>query len=405
MISPAMSSSVADPGAEETRRLKKSAARHMPPTYTQAPFVVSHGRGSELFDLEGSRYLDFTGGIAVNALGHCHPAVVAAIREQAAKLIHASNLHTHPGYVAMCERLVELSCGDSVFLTNSGSEAMEAALKLARRYFHSQGENRPRFVATQNSFHGRTLGATSVTGQNAYREGYQPLFDTTLVPFNDIDAIRGALDRDVAAVIIEPIQGNGGIHVANDDYLQALQRRCRDTGTLLVVDEIQTGAARTGRWWGYQHADIEPDIIAMAKGIGGGMPLGAMVSRHELTACLTAGSHGSTFGGNPVSCAAGLATLNIIRDEGLTDRAAALGSYFREKLELLNLARVEAVRGRGLMIGIALREPAGPVRDAARRQGLLLTLGGPHVIRVLPPLNVTTQEIDEALCHLAALLD
>ncbi len=376
----------------------------MPPTYTQAPFVASHGRGSELFDLEGSRYLDFTGGIAVNALGHCHPAVVAAIQEQAARLIHASNLHTHPGYVTMCERLVELSCGDSVFLTNSGAEAMEAALKLARRHFHFQGENRPRFVATQNSFHGRTLGAISVTGQTSYREGYAPLFDTTLVPFNDSEALSAAIDRDVAAVVIEPIQGNGGIHVASNDYLQTLQRHCRNSGTLLVVDEIQTGAARTGRWWGYQHSGIEPDIIAMAKGIGGGMPLGAMVSRRELTDCLTAGSHGSTFGGNPVSCAAGLATLDVIQDQGLADRASALGSYFREKLESLDLARVEAIRGQGLMIGVALNEPAGPIRNAARERGLLLTLGGTHVLRVLPPLTATTEEVDEALHHLSALL-
>lgn len=388
----------------DTASLKRLAESHMVPTYAQAPFVASHGRGSDLYDLEGNRYLDFTGGIAVNALGHSHPRVVDAICQQAHKIIHTSNLHTHPGYVALCHRLVELTCGDSVFLTNSGSEAMEAALKLARRHFHHRGTPRERFVATENSFHGRTLGATSVTGQTSYREGYGPLFDTRLVPFNDIEAMRGAIDETVAAVVIEPIQGNGGIHVATDAYLQAITERCRETSTLLIVDEVQTGGGRTGRWWGYEHSGITPDILTLAKAIGGGMPVGAMVSRRELTECFTPGSHGSTFGGNPVSCAAGLATLEVIATEGLVERAASAGAAFQEKLRALPSSRVVEVRGRGLMIGVALSDAAKPVRDAARERGLLITLGGPNVLRVLPPLNATDAEFDEAFALLADAL-
>ncbi|MEO1173028.1 MAG: aminotransferase class III-fold pyridoxal phosphate-dependent enzyme [Myxococcota bacterium] len=334
----------------DTLEIKGRAERYMVPTYAQAPFVVSHGAGSELYDLDGRRYLDFTGGIAVNALGHCHPRVVEAIREQAGRIIHASNLHTHPGYVALCRRLAKLNGADSVFLTNSGSEAMEAALKLARRHFHHLGRPRQRFVATVGSFHGRTLGATSITGQRAHREGYGDLLENTLVPFNDAKAACAAIDESVAAVIVEPIQGNGGIHVADDAFLQAIAARCGHTGTLLIVDEIQTGGGRTGRWWGYQHAGIAPDIVAVAKAIGGGMPLGAMISRRELTACFAIGSHGSTFGGNPVSCAAGLATLDVIDEEQLSERAGRVGSAFQEKLRRIDSSSVAEIRGRGLMI-------------------------------------------------------
>ncbi|MEM6731777.1 MAG: acetylornithine/succinylornithine family transaminase [Myxococcota bacterium] len=390
--------------ALSTETIKGLAESLMVPTYAQAPFVVSHGRGSELFDLDGRRYLDFTGGIAVNALGHSHPKVVAAICEQAQKILHTSNLHTHPGYVAMCQRLAELTGGDSIFLTNSGSEAMEAALKLARRHFHDTGSPRTRFVATVNSFHGRTLGAVSVTGQPSYREGYGPLFETQLVPFNDLEAMRSAIDETVAAVVIEPIQGNGGIHVATDAYLQGIEARCRETGSLLIVDEIQTGGGRTGRWWGYEHSGIRPDILTVAKAIGGGMPVGAMVSRRELTQCFTPGSHGSTFGGNPVSCAAGLATLETIATEGLVDRAADAGAAFQEKLRAINSPRVSEVRGRGLMLGVALDGPAKAVRDRARDAGLLITLGGPTVLRVLPPLNASDAEFSEATELLAQAL-
>ncbi|MEO0815066.1 MAG: aminotransferase class III-fold pyridoxal phosphate-dependent enzyme, partial [Myxococcota bacterium] len=274
---------------------------------------------------------------------------------------------------------------------------MEAALKLARRHFHHRGEKRERFVATRNSFHGRTLGATSVTGQSSYREGYGPLFETELVPFNDVEAMTAAIDTSVAAVMLEPIQGNGGIHVATDEYLQATAKKCQETGTLLVIDEIQTGGGRTGRWWGYEHSGITPDILTVAKAIGGGMPVGAMISRRELTSCFTPGSHGSTFGGNPVSCAAGLKTLEIIAKEGLVERAGDLGESFRDKLRSIASPRIAEVRGRGLMIGVALNEPAKPVRDKAIEHGLLVTLGGPQVLRALPPLNSTTDEIDEAV--------
>ncbi|MEM6533267.1 MAG: acetylornithine/succinylornithine family transaminase [Myxococcota bacterium] len=388
----------------DTLEIKSRAEHFMVPTYAQAPFVVSHGLGSELFDLDGRRYLDFTGGIAVNALGHCHPKVVEAIRDQAGRIIHSSNLHTHPGYVALCQRLAELTGGDSVFLTNSGSEAMEAALKLARRHFHGKGTPRQRFVATVGSFHGRTFGATSITGQPAHREGYGDLLDSRLVPFNDVSAMESAIDETVAAVIIEPVQGNGGIHVARDEYLQAIETRCRHTGTLLVVDEIQTGGGRTGRWWGHEHSGISPDIIAAAKAIGGGMPVGAMISRRELTACFAVGSHGSTFGGNPVACAAGLATLEVLATERLPQRASELGAVFQAKLRAIESARIAEVRGRGLMIGVALNESAKPVRDAARDAGLLITLGGPQVLRILPPLNAKEDEVDEAVETLRAVL-
>ncbi len=388
-----------------TADLVATARARMATTYAPAPFVIDRGEGMYLWDLDGTRYLDFTSGIGVNAVGHCHPEVVEAIREQAGRYCHTANLLYHAGHIEMCERLCELSFGDRVFLTNSGVEAGEAALKLARRYAFKRGETRPTFVATHGSFHGRSIATLSVTGQESYREGYGPLLpDVTLVPFADVEALRAVVDGRTAAVILEPIQGNSGIKVAPDDYLRGVREICDAAGCLLIFDEIQSGVGRSGKWWAHEHAGVTPDIMMVAKGVGGGLPLGAMVTSEVVGAAFTPGSHGTTFGGNPVCCAAGLACLRIIERDDLLGRATRLGERLRAGLRALEHPRIREVRGRGLMVGVEIDGAAKDVRSRLRERNLLTTLGGPSVIRLLPPLIVEEAHIDEAVAMIGAAL-
>jgi acetylornithine/N-succinyldiaminopimelate aminotransferase len=384
----------------ETQELQKRASAHMMACYSPFPFIVGRGQGTRLWDLDGREYLDFTTGIAVNALGHAHPEVVGAITKQAALFCHTSNMFQHRPYIELCERLCELSFGSKVFLANSGAEAMEAAMKLARRYFFDKGETRPEFVATTGSFHGRTLGALSITGQDTYRKGFEPFLPSaTLLPFGDIEAMKKAVSSKTAAVILEPIQGNSGIVVPPAGYLKAVRDLCSERGALFIADEIQTGVGRTGRWFAYQHEGITPDIMTVAKAIGGGLPLGAMITNEELGKTFSLNVHGSTFGGNPVACAAGLATLRVLGAPGFIERVAQAGSDFIAQLRELGQKRpvIKEVRGRGLMIGVALTEAAKPYQVKMREQGLLTTASGQSVLRLLPPLNVTDEELAKAL--------
>lgn len=370
--------------------LSSHACAHSP----WAPFVLARGQGSWVWDTDGRRYLDFATGIGVNALGHAHPDVVAAIVDQASQLSHTSNLYAHEPYAQLCARLCELSFGERVFLCSSGTEAIEAALKAALRFFVSQKRPRHHFVGTEGSFHGRTLGALSVTGQPAYRAGYEPVLGaSTFVPFGDIEAMRAAVSPRTAAVVVEPVQGNGGVVVAPPGYLAALRQICDAHGALLVFDEVQTGIGRCGAWFAHQNAGIEPDIMALAKAVGGGLPLGAAVLTAPVAAALTAGTHGTTFGGNALACRAGLATLETIAREELLGHALRLGEAFTRRMSAS--AEVLECRGQGAMLGVQVRNPKA-VRRACQDAGLLVTTAGPDVVRVLPPLNATLEEMEQA---------
>jgi acetylornithine/N-succinyldiaminopimelate aminotransferase len=391
----------------QTQALLSSAKEHMTKNYNPAPFILERGEGVWAWDQDGNKYLDFTSGIAVNSLGHGHPKVVEAIREQASRLSHVSNMFHHKGYIDMCQRLCDHSFGDHVFLCNSGAEAVEAAIKMARLYFHSKGENRPQMVATHGGFHGRTIGALSLTANPKYKVGFEPLMpDVAHVPFNDLEAARKAISSETAAFIVEPIQGNSGVAVADAGYLSELRKICDQTGTLLIVDEIQTAGGRTGKWFDHQHEDMVPDIMPLAKAIGGGMPLGALVMSKAVSEPLKIGGHGSTYGGNPVACAAGLATWDVVQEEGLMEHSVKLGAQFLEMLEGLKSKTelVHSVRGRGLMIGLELTCEARPVFEKARNAGLLVTLAGTHVLRILPPMIATESDCAHATSLLEQVL-
>lgn len=389
-----------------TQEILQRVQRVLMTTYDPPPIVLARGDGVWAYDLDGNRYLDFAGGLGVNILGHCHGEVTAAIQEQSAALAHTSNLYLHAGHVQLGARLCAVTGLDRVFLCNSGTEAVEAALKLARRFHHERGDVRTEFVATRGAFHGRTLGALSVTGQPVYQTGFGPLLTGVHhVPFADIDAMRNVVGPRTAAVIIEPIQGNSGVLLPPPGYLAALRDLCESASTLLIIDEIQTGMGRTGEWFAYQHAEIQPDIVTLAKAVGGGLPLGAMLARESIAKAFVSGAHGTTFGGNPVACAAGLKTLDVIGRDGLLHHATRLG---REALamyqELRTLPDVVEVRGLGFMIGIELRSDVGPLREACRKRGLLVTAAGKKVVRLLPPLIAQREHFAEALVILRAAL-
>jgi acetylornithine/N-succinyldiaminopimelate aminotransferase len=382
-----------------TKALLDTASRTMTPNYTPPAFVAARGLGVKLWDTEGKEYLDFSTGIGVNALGHAHPEVAQAIAAQAEKLCHTSNTFYHENYILMCERLATLAFGGKVFLANSGTEAVEGAMKTARRYFFERGEARTGFVATLNSFHGRTYGALTLTGQPSLQQGFAPLLpDVSPVAYGDLDAMRKAVGPSTAAVIVEPVQGNGGILVAPKGYLQGLREITAKAGALLIFDEVQTGIGRTGKWFAYQHDNVVPDIMTSAKAIGGGLPLGAFMTNDTVAAALKPYSHATTFGGNPVACAAGLATINVIARDNLLEHATKMGelakSIFADVAKQRSI--LKEVRGRGLMLGLALDRPAKPLQKACLARNLLTTTAGPNVLRLLPPLIVTSAEMEKA---------
>jgi acetylornithine/N-succinyldiaminopimelate aminotransferase len=374
-------------------------------TYGVPPVALDRGLGSYVWDVDGNRYLDLIAGIAVSSLGHGHPALVAAISEQAARLAHTSNLFLHARQVELAERLLSLLGTDGrVFLTNSGTEANEAALKLVRR---RQGRDRPVMVAAEHGFHGRSMGSLALTGKASIRTPFEP-FGTQVrfVPFGDPAALAAAVDGDVAAVFLEPGLGEGGVLPAPDGYLAAARAACDAAGALLVLDEIQSGIGRTGEWFAHQGAGIVPDVLTLAKGLGGGLPIGACIGLGASGAGLAKGEHGSTFGGNPVACAGALAVLDTIEKDGLLAHVSQTGAGLRAGVEAIGHPLVTQVRGSGLWLGIVLAAPvATAVEAAARRSGFLVNAVQPDVIRVAPPLVLTAAEAQTFTAALPAILD
>ncbi|MFD4314765.1 acetylornithine transaminase [Streptomyces sp. NPDC058548] len=372
--------------------------------YGTPPLALVRGEGCTVWDEAGRAYTDFTGGIAVNTLGHAHPAVVAAVTGQVARLGHVSNLFVAEPPVALAERLLGLfgRPGGRVFFCNSGAEAVEAAFKAARR------TGRPRIVAMEGGFHGRTMGALAVTGQEAKREPFLPLpGDVTHVPFGDVDALRAAVSEDTAAVFVEPVQGEAGVIPAPDGYLRAARAITRAAGSLLVLDEVQTGIGRTGHWFAHQaEPGVDPDVVTLAKGLGGGLPIGATVAFGAAGDLLGPGHHGSTFGGNPVACAAGSAVLESIAAEGLLEHTVRMGHLLRAGVEALKHPLVAEVRGAGLLLGVVLTEPvAVRVQGAAQEAGFLVNAAGPGTVRLAPALTVSARQVGELVEALPGILD
>jgi acetylornithine/N-succinyldiaminopimelate aminotransferase len=386
-------------GSQEIMAKDKS---YIMSTYGRYPIALVRGQGVKAWDADGKEYLDFLGGIAVNLLGHCHPAVVAAIAEQAGTLIHCSNLYFTEPATELADLLVANGGLDKVFFCNSGAEANEGAFKLARKYHWRKGDKgRFKIISATHSFHGRTLATVTATAKPEIQEGFGPLpggFE--YVEFGDIAALRAAVDEKTAAVILEPVQGEGGIHVLSAAYLQEARAICDKAGALLIYDEIQCGLGRTGHFFAYQGAGVKPDIITLAKGLGGGLPIGAFLATAEVAAGFEPGDHGTTFGGNPVACAAALATLKTVLQGGLVQNAAAMGDYLKQKLEALKAKYpdlVKEVRGAGLMVGMELNKPAAPVLAKCHELGLLANVTVGTVFRLLPPYVVTGKDIDKAV--------
>jgi acetylornithine/N-succinyldiaminopimelate aminotransferase len=378
--------------------------------YGTPPIALAAGRGSRVSDLDGSEYLDFIGGIAVSALGHGHPAIVAAVTEQVAKLAHTSNLAMHQPGIELAERLQALLAAPDarVFFANDGTEANECAIKLARLHGRAQDPagGRLTLVAAHNSFHGRTLGSLAITGNPAKRTPFEPLpGPVRFVEFGDVSALAGAVDASTAAVFLEPTQGEGGLVPAPDGYLAAARQLCDRAGALLVIDEVQSGIGRTGHWFASAAAGVRPDVLTLAKGLGGGLPIGACIAFGPAAELFEPGSHGSTFGGNPVSCAAALAVLRTIEQDGLLEQVRRLGERLATGLRGLASPLVAGVRGSGLWWGLVLTgRLAGPVEQAARERGLLVNAVKADVLRLAPALTVIQDEIDEAVGILAAAL-
>ncbi len=374
--------------------------KHLVNIYGCLPLAFVEGRGPYLIDADGNRYLDFFCGLAVTSLGHCHPAVVNAIKSQAEKLIHVSNVfHTEPG-ARLVERLSGLFNGAKVFLANSGAEVNEAAIKLARHWGADHG-GRFEIIAMHNSFHGRTMATLSATGQEKYHHGFEPMLPgVALVNFDDIEAVEAAVNQRTAAVLVEPIQGEGGVVIAKTaDYLGRLRQLCDRNNLLLMFDEVQVGVGRTGKLFAHEHFGVRPDVMTLAKALGGGLPIGAMLARPEVAATLTPGTHGTTFGGNPVACAAALAVLDTIEKERVLENAAAIGNYLMEELRTIakSSSRIVEVRGQGMIIGVVLKDEARPVVDACLKQHLILNATAGNVLRLLPPLNLTLEQAQEGM--------
>ena len=384
---------------------------HLMTTYGRLPVTFTHGDGAWLWDTDGKRYLDAVAGVAVNGLGHAHPRLVKAISEQAARLIHVSNLYQVAEQEALADHLCALSGLDAAFFCNSGAEANEAAIKLARLHAHNRGIHDPAIIVMERSFHGRTMATLTATGNPKAQAGFEPLVPGFIrVPYDDLEAVRrvAAEHANVVAILVEPIQGEGGIRVPAPlpTYLQGLRELCDAHGWLLMLDEVQTGIGRTGRWFGFQHTPVLPDVLTLAKGLGSGVPVGAIVARGAAATTFTPGKHGSTFGGNPLACVAALTTLQVMADDQLLAHAQNLGAWiveaFRERIG--GLAGVKQVRGLGLMIGIELDRPCGELVKTALARGMLINVTQDSVIRLVPPLVLTADDARELVDGVSRLV-
>ena len=377
---------------------KKKADKYHFDLYGRYPIALVKGKGSKVWDDERNEYIDALAGIAVNSLGHCHPRIVKTIQKQSAKLMHVSNFYYNEPQSNLAEKLVDVSGLDRVFFCNSGAEAVEGAIKLARKYSNDRGKTGV-ILSMENSFHGRTLG-TIAMGKEKYQTGFQPIppgFKRT--PYNDLEALENNVNENTIGIIIEPIQGEGGIIEVTEAFLKKARKLCDQFDIPMILDEVQTGIARTGNMMAYQHYGIKPDIIAMAKALGSGFPIGAVAAKEHFAAAFEHGNHGTTFGGNPLACAVALETLKIIDDENICEMARVRGNYLMTRMRDLsqNWSAIKEVRGKGLMIGIELAFPGGPVVNEMLKRGVLSNCASNTVIRLVPPLNITKEEIDKVV--------
>ena len=382
---------------------------HVMNTYGRLPVAFERGEGVWLWDTAGKRYLDVLAGVAVCGLGHCHPRFTAALQAQVGKLVHTSNIYNITLQEQLADRLAALSGMDSVFFCNSGCEANEAAIKLARLYGHNKGIESPAIVVMNKAFHGRTIATLSATGSRKVQAGFEPLVSGFVrVPFDDLDAVRRVAEnnRSVVAVLVELIQGEGGINICLDDYLKGLRAICDANGWLLMLDEVQSGIGRTGKWFAFQHSGVMPDVMTLAKGLGSGMPIGACLAAGPAAKLFKPGNHGSTFGGNPLACCAALTTLAIIEDEKLMANAVAIGDFIRAQFaeRLADVSGVREIRGKGLMIGIELEKPCKDIVEKALAAGLLINVTADNVIRLVPPLIFSRVDALHLVDHLMPLI-
>ncbi|MEW5967290.1 MAG: acetylornithine transaminase [Pseudomonadota bacterium] len=387
----------------------KAMSEHLMNTYARQPVAFVRGEGAYLWDEAGKRYLDAVAGVAVNGLGHAHPKLVKAIADQAAAVIHTSNLYRVPRQEELADRLCALSGMDRVFFCNSGCEANEAAIKLARLYGHGKGIEVPTIIVMEKAFHGRTMATLTATGSRKIQAGFEPLLTGfARVPFNDLDAIRHVAEhnKSVVAVLVEVVQGEGGINILPADVLKELRAICDAHGWLLMLDEVQTGIGRTGTWFGFQHSGVMPDVMALAKGLGSGVPIGACLARGAAAEVFQPGNHGSTFGGNPLACAAALATLDAIESENLLENATQRGEAIRAGLRaaLAGVHGVVDIRGEGMMIGVELDRPCGELVGVARDAGVLINVTSDKVIRLVPPLIYGAAEVDALVAAVSGIV-
>ncbi len=386
-----------------------AASPHVMNTYGRLPIALSHGQGCRVWDVNGKEYLDALGGIAVNTLGHNHPKLVLALQEQLTKLIHTSNYYHIPLQEQLAAKLVELSGMTNAFFCNSGLEANEAALKLARKFGHNKGIAKPFVVVYERAFHGRSIATLSATGNPKVQAGFEPLVEGFIrVPLNDIEALKAATAgrNDIAAVFFETIQGEGGVNPMRADYLQQVRQLCDQNDWLMMIDEVQCGVGRTGKWFAHQWAGIQADVMPLAKGLGSGVPIGAVVAGPKAANIFEPGNHGTTFGGNPLAMRAGVETIRIIEEEGLLAHAAAMGERLMDGLRsaLSGEAGVKEVRGQGLMVGVELHQACGALLGQAAEAGLLISVTADSVIRLVPALNISAAEIDEIIAKLVPLI-
>ena len=385
--------------------MAQAVSSHLLPTYARVDLAFERGEGAWLFTAEGERYLDFTSGVAVNALGHAHPHMVEALTEQAKKLWHVSNLYRIPQGERLADRLCAATFADTVFFQNSGAEAIECSIKMARKYQYACGKpERYRLITFEGAFHGRTLAAVAATGNKKYLEGFgPPMQGFDQVPFADLDAVKKAIGPETAGILIEPVMGEGGVRVVPHTFLRALRKLCDDHGLLLLFDEVQTGIGRTGSFFAYEHTGVVPDIMAVAKALGGGFPIGACLATAEAAKGMTAGTHGSTFGGNPLAMACGNAVLDVILADGFLDAVKHKALLFKQKLAELkdrHASVIAEVRGEGLLVGLRMVPPVSEMVDELRAEKMIALAAGDNVLRLLPPLIVSEAEIAEAVSRI-----
>jgi acetylornithine/N-succinyldiaminopimelate aminotransferase len=387
-----------------SQTLMMLSGKYIANTYARYPIVLVRGKGTRVWDVEGKEYLDFVAGLAVCNLGHCHPKVVKALQDQAATLIHVSNFYYIEPQIQLASLLCKHSFADKVFFCNSGAEANEGAMKLARKYAKEKmGTDRYEIITMERSFHGRTFATLTATGQEKFHKGYSPLMPGfKYVPFNNSEAVRKAIDSKTCAVMLEPIQGEGGVSVPSEGYLKGLREICDEKGVLLIFDEVQVGMGRTGKLFAYEHEGVEPDLMTLAKSLAGGVPIGALLIKKGIAESFAPGDHASTFGGNPLATAAGVVALSAILEEGMLENCQKVGAYFLARLEEIkkHFAFVKEVRGRGLILGMELNMEGGPIVNEMMQRGILINCTMGNVLRFLPPLIVTKQEVDDVVKNL-----